>query len=440
LFFGCIWRRQFASLAFAGSQTGPAIASNFGQVKILARAIIGVLDSLGVGATDDAERFGDAGANTFGNIVLACDEGRADRSGLRAGPLQIPALMRLGLGRLAREAGTLSLPLEEPSRYEAAFGFAAEKSRGKDTPSGHWEMMGVPVEFDWGMFPKGPHSFPAALIADLVEKAGLPGVLGECHASGTEIIEDLGEAHIRTGKPIVYTSGDSVFQIAAHEEHFGLQRLYAVCEIARSLVDELNIGRVIARPFVGERRGAFQRTGNRRDLATPPPRETLLDLYSAAGRPVIGIGKISDIFAGRGVTKSVKAHGNAAIFDAWLKEIDQSPDEAIIFANFVDFDTLYGHRRDVAGYAAALEAFDRRLPEVQLNLRKDDLVILCADHGCDPTWPGSDHTREFIPVIAFGPAAPRGSIGRCETFADIGQSLASHLGMAPLAAGRSFLD
>lgn len=406
----------------------------------MARAIIGVLDSFGVGAADDAAHFGDAGADTFGHIVLACAEGRADRSGLRSGPLRIPSLMRLGLGRLAREARGLDLPLEEPDVYDAAYGFAAEKSRGKDTPSGHWEMMGVPVEFDWGMFPKGPPSFPPGLIAELVRRARLPGVLGDRHASGTEIIEELGEAHIRTGKPIVYTSGDSVFQIAAHEEHFGLQRLYAVCDIARGLVDELNIGRVIARPFVGERRGAFRRTGNRRDLATPPPRETLLDHYAAEGRPVIGIGKISDIFAGRGVTKSVKAHDNPAIFDAFLRAIDQTPDDAIIFANFVDFDMLYGHRRDVAGYAAALEAFDRRLPELHAKLRPGDLVILSADHGCDPTWPGSDHTREFVPVIAFGPAAPRGSIGRRETFADIGQTLAGHLGLAPLAAGRSFLE
>jgi phosphopentomutase len=406
----------------------------------LARAIIGVLDSFGVGAADDAAQFGDAGADTFGHIVLACAAGRADHPGLRSGPLRIPSLMRLGLGRLARDAGGLDLPLDEPGDYVAAYGFAAEKSRGKDTPSGHWEMMGVPVEFEWGMFPKGPPSFPPDLIAKLVAQARLPGVLGDRHASGTEIIEELGEAHIRTGKPIVYTSGDSVFQIAAHEAHFGLQRLYAVCDITRDLVDEYNIGRVIARPFIGERRGAFQRTGNRRDLATPPPRETLLDQCAATGRPVIGIGKISDIFAGRGVTRSVKAHGNAEIFDALLEAIDQTPDEAIIFANFVDFDTLYGHRRDVAGYAAALEAFDRRLPELHAKLRPGDLVVLSADHGCDPTWPGSDHTREFVPVIAFGPAAPKGSIGRRETFADIGQTLASHLGLAPLAAGRSFLE
>lgn len=403
------------------------------------RAIIGVLDSFGVGAADDAATFGDAGANTFGHIALACAAGRADEAGLREGPLKIPNLMRLGLGRLAREATGIDIPIKEPARYDAAFGYAAERSRGKDTPSGHWEMMGLPVEFDWGMFPKGPPSFPPALIADLIEQARLPGVLGDRHASGTEIIEELGEEHIKTGKPIVYTSGDSVFQIAAHETHFGLKRLYSVCEMARKLVDEYNVGRVIARPFVGERRGEFQRTGNRRDLATPPHRDTLLDLYAEQDRPVIGIGKISDIFAGSGITKSVKAHGNAEIFDALLEEIEATPGDAIIFANFVDFDTLYGHRRNVAGYAAALEAFDKRLPELESKLKPGDVVVLTADHGCDPTWPGSDHTREFVPVIAFGEKVRPGSIGRRSTFADIGQSLASHLGLAPLPVGTSFL-
>jgi len=405
----------------------------------MTRAIIGILDSFGVGASEDAETFGDAGANTFGHITIACAEGRADAPGLREGPLKIPNLMRLGLGRLAREATGIELPLHEPGAYRGAYGFAAEKSFGKDTPSGHWEMMGLPVEFDWGMFDKGPPSFPKELLDKLIEKADLPGVLGDRHASGTVIIDELGEEHIRTGKPICYTSGDSVFQIAAHETHFGLERLYDLCAIARKLVDDYNVGRVIARPFIGERRGEFERTGNRRDLATPPHRPTLLDIHAAQGGEVISIGKISDIFAGSGITKSVKAHGNDAIFDAWLNEIENSPDNAIIFANFVDFDTLYGHRRNVAGYAAALEAFDRRLPELDAKLRPGDVVVLSADHGCDPTWGGSDHTREFIPVIAYGEGVRAGAVGRRDTFADIGQSLASHLGLAPLEAGQSFL-
>ena len=314
-----------------------------------------------------------------------------------------------------------------------------KKSFGKDTPSGHWEMMGLPVEFDWGMFPKDPPSFPAALLEAFIEDANLPGVLGNRHASGTVIIEELGLEHIDSGKPIVYTSADSVFQIAAHETHFGLDRLYEICLIARKLVDDYNVGRVIARPFVGEKPGEFQRTGNRRDYATPPHEPTLLDIYKEQGKNVISIGKISDIFAGSGITRSVKAHGNDALIDAWLQEIDSPTEDAIIFANFVDFDTLYGHRRDVPGYAAALEAFDKRLPELNSRLRADDVVVLSADHGCDPTWPGSDHTREFIPVLAFGDSVTPGSIGRRDSFADIGQSLAAHLGLTPLSVGKSFL-
>lgn len=406
----------------------------------MARAIVGVLDSLGVGAADDAAAFGDEGANTFGHIAEACVSGEADAAGVRAGPLAIPNLLALGLGRLAREAGAADLPLADPPGVIGAFGFAAERSFGKDTPSGHWEMMGLPVEFDWGYFKKEAPCFPPALLNALIAEAGLPGVLGDRHASGTAIIEELGEEHIRTGKPIVYTSADSVFQIAAHECRFGLERLYEICKVARKLVDDYNVGRVIARPFIGERKGEFKRTGNRRDYATPPHGATLLDLYADQGRPVIGIGKIGDIFAYKGVTRSVKADGNDALFDAWLGEIDRAPDDAIIFANFVDFDMLYGHRRDVAGYAAALEAFDRRLPELRQRLGAGDVAVLTADHGCDPTWPGSDHTREFVPILAFGPKVRPGSIGRRETFADIGQSLALHLGLAPLAAGRSFLE
>ena len=264
-------------------------------------------------------------------------------------------------------------------------------------------------------------------------------MLGNRHASGTVIIEELGAEHIATGKPIVYTSADSVFQIAAHETHFGLDRLYDACAVARRLVDAYNVGRVIARPFVGERAGEFKRTGNRRDLATPPHAPTLLDRHVAAGGQVVSIGKISDIFAGQGISRSIKADGNDALFDALMDQVASSPDNAILFANFVDFDTLYGHRRDVAGYAAALEAFDKRLPELTGALREDDVVVLSADHGCDPTWPGTDHTREHVPILAFGPSVVPGSVGKRATFADIGQSLAGHLGLDPLPVGRSFL-
>ena len=403
------------------------------------RAIIVVLDSFGVGATDDADLFGDQAADTFGHIAEQCALGQADVPGGRCGPLQIPNLMMLGLGLAAEQSVGHEIPVEKATKITGKYGFAAEKSRGKDTPSGHWEMAGVPVEFDWGYFSLESPSFPESLITDLVTACNLPGVLGNCHASGTEIIDALGREHITSGKPIVYTSADSVFQIAAHEVHFGLDRLYEFCDVARRLVDDYNIGRVIARPFVGEAPGAFIRTGNRKDLSVLPPAPTLLDIFAESGGEVISIGKIADIFAHQGITQKFKAHGNAQIFEVLMDQLHNSPDNAILFANLVDFDMLYGHRRDVAGYAAALEEFDRDLPKLWAALRPDDVVVLTADHGCDPTFPGSDHTREHVPVIAFGPKVAPGAIGKRETFADIGTSLAQHLGLAPMAAGTSFL-
>ncbi len=398
------------------------------------RAFILVMDSFGVGSAPDAARFGDSGADTHGHIRAACASGGADKPGLRQGPLQVPVLDRMGLAACAALATTG----KAGHAPRGCFGAAAELSKGKDTPSGHWEMAGVPVMDDWGYFPRTDPCFPKELTDALVERAGLPGLLGNCHASGTEILERLGEEHIRTGKPIVYTSADSVFQIAAHETHFGLERLYRICTIARKLVDRWNIGRVIARPFLGDKPGEFKRTGNRHDYATPPPEPTLLDYLQKAGREVVSIGKVADIFANQGITKQVKADGNMALMDATLKEAASAPDGALVFANFVDFDTLFGHRRDIAGYAAALEAFDRRLPELERALKPGDLAVITADHGCDPTWTGTDHTREFVPVLAFGPAAKPGAIGRRDSFADIGQTLARHLGLPPLKHGKAF--
>ena len=267
----------------------------------------------------------------------------------------------------------------------------------------------------------------------------MPGVLGEKHASGTVILDELGEEHIASKKPIVYTSIDSVFQIAAHEEHFGLECLYDVCEIARTLVDEYNIGRVIARPFVGVRKGEFYRTGNRRDYTTPPPQDTLLDKLKTAGRAVISIGKISDIYAHQGITQSHKANGNDALFDRTVEVMRSAPKGSLVFANFVDFDSVFGHRRDIKGYAEALGAFDKRLPELEACLQDGDRVIIAADHGCDPSFPGTDHTREHIPVLCFGPNISSKFIGRRDSFADIGQSIAEHLGIPPLLHGVSFL-
>ncbi len=404
------------------------------------RAIIVVLDSFGVGETADAADFGDIGANTFGHIAQHCADGKADKDGVRSGALNIPNMMRLGLGLAAEESAGHEIKVAKAEgEITGKYGFAAELSKGKDTPSGHWEMAGVPVQFDWGYFPKEVPSFPDALVDALVKECDLPGILGNCHASGTVILDQYGEEHIKTGKPIVYTSADSVLQIAAHEKHFGLERLYEICAVARKLVDEYNIGRVIARPFLGETTGNFERTGNRRDLSVLPPAPTLLDKMAEAGGEVISIGKIADIFAHQGITQKYKAHGNAQIFDVMMEHVDKANDNTIVFANFVDFDMLYGHRRDVVGYAAALEEFDRNLPRLQQALRPDDVVVITADHGCDPTWPGSDHTREHVPVIAFGPKVKPGSIGKRDTFADIGTSLSTYLGLGAMPFGTSFL-
>jgi phosphopentomutase len=399
----------------------------------MARAFILVMDSFGIGETPDAGRFGDAGADTLGHIAehrLAAD-GRA---------LALPELERLGLGAAA-QAATGRWPAGFTRRdgfggYHAA---AREVSRGKDTPSGHWEIAGVPVETDWGYFPDTVPSFPPTLTEALIARAGLPGVLGNCHASGTEIIARLGDEHVRTGQPIVYTSADSVFQIAAHEASFGLERLYELCRIAFELVAPYNIGRVIARPFAGTS-GSYARTYNRRDLAVPPPAPTLLDIAQQAGAETIAIGKIGDIFAHRGVSKLLKANGNMALFDALMGATETAPERSLVFANFVDFDQSYGHRRDIAGYAAALEAFDARLPEFLAALRPGDLAVITADHGCDPSFRGTDHTREHVPVLCFGPAAPDGSGGVRGSFADIGQTVAQHLGLPALDAGVAIFD
>ncbi len=403
------------------------------------RAILCILDSFGIGNAPDAAAYGDTGADTLGHIAEACAMGQGDRAGLREGRLALPNLDAMGLGAAAKlSTGKVPPGLTDQPRG-GRFGVGREVSRGKDTPSGHWEIAGVPVPFEWGYFPRTEPAFPAELTDALIRDAGLPGILGNRHASGTTIIEELGEEHIRTGKPICYTSADSVFQIAAHEAHFGLDRLYEVCEAAYRLTAPLKIGRVIARPFVGESRADFRRTGNRRDFAIPPPEPTLLDRAKAAGRQVFAVGKISDIYAGHGVTHKIKASGNMVLFDRTLEVLDMAQDGAFVMTNFVDFDSEYGHRRDVPGYAAALEAFDARLPELIAKLRHDDLLVLAADHGNDPTWPGTDHTREQVPILVFSPALAAGEIGIRETFADIGESIAHWLGLAAGQHGRSFL-
>lgn len=405
----------------------------------MTRAILIVMDSVGIGGAPDAADYGDTGSHTLGNIAAACAAGRADKPGLRTGPLQLPNLVRLGLGHAAQLASGQPLAgVKLHDRLQSQCGAAREISLGKDTPSGHWEIAGLPVTLAWGYFPHTEPTFPKALTDDLITRCQLPGVLGNTHASGTEIIAQLGAEHMATGKPIIYTSADSVMQIAAHEESFGLERLYKVCKTARVLCDPLNIGRVIARPFTGDTPTTFTRTGNRRDFAVPPSAPTLLDRLTSAGREVVSIGKIGDIFAHRGTGRVIKASGHPALLDALLDTLRTLPDGGLAFVNFVDFDMLFGHRRDVAGYADALEHFDAMIPRIEAALRPGDLAILTADHGCDPTAPGTDHTRECVPVLAFGPGVTAGSIGLRDSFADIGQTIAWHLSIAPLAHGQAW--
>ncbi|WP_430513446.1 phosphopentomutase [Pannonibacter phragmitetus] len=405
------------------------------------RAILVVLDSFGIGGAQDAARFGDEGSDTLGHIAERCAAGAGDKQGLRSGPLHLPNMNRLGLGAAATLSTGKSLPGLAPDPAPTGlWGYAAEVSNGKDTPSGHWEIAGVPVQFDWGYFPATIPTFPAEMIAAIVAETGIPGIIGDKHASGTEVIAELGEEHLRTGKPIFYTSADSVVQIAAHEEAFGLEKLYALCEVTRKHADPYNIGRVIARPFTGKSAADFVRTANRRDYSVLPPEPTLLDRLTAAGRTVIGVGKISDIFAHQGVTKVLKGAGNGQLLDKTLEAMDMAADGDLIFTNLIDFDSLYGHRRDVPGYAAALEEFDRRLPELMAKLKDGDLLLLTADHGCDPTWRGTDHTREHVPVLGFAPGIAGRSIGGRGTYADIGETIAEHLGIEAGRHGRSFLS
>ncbi|HET9068248.1 MAG TPA: phosphopentomutase, partial [Amaricoccus sp.] len=315
---------------------------------------------------------------------------------------------------------------------------ATEVSRGKDTPSGHWELAGVPVPWDWHYFPRTDPAIPPSVTGPLIKRARLPGTLCNAHSSGMPVLHAFGEAHVATGKPILYTSADSVLQIAAHETRFGLDRLYDVCRIAADIVHPLRVGRVIARPFLGETAASFIRTANRRDLAIPPPEPTILDRVLASGARTHAIGKIGDIFAHRGITTLAKGKDDMALLDATLAAIDGAGEGDLVFANYVDFDTLYGHPRDPAGYARALEAFDARVPALLARLRPGDLLVLTADHGNDPTFRGTDHTRERVPVLATGPGIPARAAGLI-AFADVAETIAAHLRIPPGRHGRSFL-
>ncbi len=404
----------------------------------MARAIILVLDSFGIGGAPDAAAYGDEGSDTFGHIAEACADGRGDRAGLRQGPLKLPHLDALGLGAAGLAATGMLAPGFSAKPVRGVATAAIETSKGKDTPSGHWEISGCPVPFEWGYFANTIPSFPADLTAAIIREGKLPGILGDRHASGTGVIEEFGEESLRTGKPIFYTSVDSVLQIATHEEHFGLQRLYDLCKTCRKLVDPLMIGRVIARPFLGTSKADFRRTSNRKDFAIPPPKGNILDRCQAAGRHVISVGKIGDIFAHRNTGEERKGKSNDEHVSITLEALDRLPDGGFMFVNLVDFDTEYGHRRDVPGYAACLEAFDKRLPEIEARLKPGDLLIITADHGNDPTWRGTDHTRECVPVLITGPGIVPAAAGRLSTFADIGAGVAQHLGLAATPFGRLF--
>ncbi len=398
----------------------------------MTRAFLIVMDSVGCGGAPDAAAFGDAGANTLAHIAQACAAGRAEDG--RSGPLRMPVLDGLGLGsavRLASGDATPGLDAVPAGRW----GAATEVSRGKDTPSGHWELAGVPVPWDWTCFPDSVPAFPPDLLAEVRRLAGTEGTLGNCHASGTEIIDRLGTRHLQSGWPICYTSADSVFQIAAHEERFGLARLIALCQALAPLLHARKVGRVIARPFTGTP-GHFQRTANRRDFAIAPPAPTLLDWVQGAGRPTHAVGKIGDIFSMQGIGILHKGTSDLALFEHMMALAGSAEEGSLTFANFVEFDSLYGHRRDVAGYARALETFDRQAGTFLAVLRSGDIAVFTADHGNDPTWHGTDHTRERVPVLVAG--AGKGALGLV-AFADVAASIAAHLGVSNHSTGRTFL-
>lgn len=391
---------------------------------IFTRAIVIVLDSVGIGELPDAPAYGDGGSDTLGNIA-------------RRVPLRVPTLVSLGLGRLVPALAAREGPPSAAGVPEAlgAYGRMAEASAGKDSVTGHWEMMGIVLDRPFPTFPQG---FPPDLIAAFERRIGR-GTLGNVVASGTEIIDRLGAEHVRTGRPIVYTSADSVFQIAAHEEVIPVAEQYRICEIAFELAARgLGVGRVIARPFVGAP-GGFTRTANRHDYALDPTGRTLLDALTEARLPVVAIGKIADLFAGRGVGRAVPTASDAEGMDR-IAEAMQAVETGLVFANLVDFDTLYGHRNDVSGYAANLERFDARLAALLPALRGTDLLVVTADHGNDPSTPSTDHSREHVPLLLAGARVRRGAdVGTRRSFADLGQTLAANFGVGPLPHGASFL-
>ncbi len=383
------------------------------------RVIIIVLDSVGIGELPDAANYGDVGSHTLGNIATAI------------GGLHVPHLQQLGLGKIESLYGVAAI--DSP---QASYGKMAERSAGKDTTTGHWELMGLVLEKP---FPTYPNGFPPEVIAEFTRRTGKE-ILGNKPASGTQIIEELGAEHLATGKPIVYTSADSVFQIAAHENTIPVEALYTLCEQAREMLQgEHAVGRVIARPFIGEP-GNFTRTGHRKDFSRKPPQPTLLDVAKAAGYPVTGVGKIDNIFADQGLTASNHTTNDMAGVDATLEFMRTQPN-GIIFTNLCDFDMLYGHRNNVQGYAQALRNFDARVPELLQTVREHDMLIITADHGCDPTTTSTDHSREYVPILVYGPALKSDvNLGVRSSFADLAATIADYLDVPAPKWGASFLS
>ncbi len=403
----------------------------------MSRAFLIVLDSVGCGGAPDADRYfngnvPDTGANTLGHIIRACAAGQAEDG--RTGPLKMPHLDRLGLGAAIRLSTGIETPglSAEPS---GVWGVATELSAGKDTPSGHWELAGVPVPWEWHYFPNTQPAFGPDLMDALARASEAGGTLANCHASGTKVIEEFGAEHMQGGRPICYTSADSVLQIAAHEEVFGLERLLDMCRTLAPMLHEMRVGRVIARPFVGSEAEGFIRTTNRKDFAISPPGPTLCDWVKEAGGIVQAVGKIGDIFSMHGID-SVAKGCDIELMRHLVDLVASAPEGSLTFANFVEFDTQYGHRRDISGYARALEWFDSCLPDLFDRAGPDDMFVFTADHGNDPSWIGRDHTRERVPVVIRG--CGQAGIGHCK-YSDVGTSVAAHLGIATHGPGKSFI-
>ncbi|MDG2095909.1 MAG: phosphopentomutase [Paracoccaceae bacterium] len=400
----------------------------------MSRVFLIVMDSVGCGGAPDAALFDDEGANTLGHIIEQCDLGNCNDG--RLGELKTPNLDSLGLREVIKLANGQPI-LTEKTLITGCFGAATELSNGKDTPSGHWELAGVSVPWEWYYFNSKTNSFPLEIIDLVKSEVNVSGILGNCHASGTEIIERFGEEHIRTGMPICYTSADSVFQIAAHEDFFGLDKLYTLCRAISPTLHKMRVGRVIARPFLGSCSKDFVRTENRKDFAIHPPALTLCDYVQNANKTVCAIGKINDIFSGKGIDKVLKGRNDSDLMKQLFEQVSLAKNDSLIFANFVEFDSEYGHRRDVTGYAAALEWFDEKLGLLLKRLSPDDLLVITADHGNDPTWSGTDHTRERVPVLISGRG--NGSLDLIN-FSDVGASIAEFMGVPYQGEGRSFFS